>query len=141
MLRGLYLFMVLMLVVHADLCAQEVGNEPCSQRYRVQIDVDKAGISGICILLSDEDEVLGAIVNEFGLSALSFSYDIKRDRVAIIDILPQIDRWYIRRVLRNDLRRIVPQIISSDDVCEYTNERYKLRYWFEPLALHSSNNY
>ena len=110
--------------------------EVASNRYSVQIDLANAGISGVCIVREMQERVVGAIINEFGVSALSFDYDPGRERVKIVDILPQLDKWYIKRVLREDLKRIIPEVakLPSEGRYEYNNKRRNIRYRFVPIT-------
>ena len=44
-------------------------------RYSVQIDFSKAYISGVGIIAYTDNQIAGSVFNEFGVSALSFSYN------------------------------------------------------------------
>ena len=46
-----------------------------SQKYSVSIDMDRAHITGICVLRDKGDEVVGSLINEFGIKAFDFVYD------------------------------------------------------------------
>ena len=43
-----------------------------------------------------------------------------------------LDKWYIRHILRRDLRKIIPQLITRGS-CEYTDLKYGIDYIFKPL--------
>lgn len=132
--------LVILLILSLSICgvakAQGAKAEAASKRYSVQIDMGNAGISGICLMKRDDKgDLLGAIINEFGVAALSFSYDSRRERVEILDIIAQLDKWYIKRVVKADLKSIVPQMMTEreEERYEYYNARYKIRYRFAPL--------
>lgn len=135
MMRILHMVVVVLLATAFDSSAQTVGDIEQSRRYSVQIDFERAGISGVCIMREQEEDVLGAIVNEFGVLALNFSYDSRRGKAKIIDLIPQLNKWYIRQVLRNDLRRMVPALMAqpSTENYEYINQRRKIKYLFTPI--------
>lgn len=135
MMRILHMVVVVLLATAFDSSAQTVGDIEQSRRYSVQIDFERAGISGVCIMREQEEDVLGAIVNEFGVLALNFSYDSRRGKAKIIDLIPQLNKWYIRQVLRNDLRRMVPVLMAqpSTENYEYINQRRKIKYLFTPI--------
>lgn len=135
MMRILHMVVVVLFVATFDASAQTVGDTEQSRRYSVQIDFERAGISGVCILRELRDDVLGAIVNEFGVLALNFSYDTQRGKAKIIDLIPQLNKWYIRQVLRSDLRRMVPALMAlpSTENYEYINQRRKIKYLFTPI--------
>lgn len=137
MMRYCYMVLLLCLSLPFGASAQSVDVAEQSVRYSVQIDIDRAGISGVCILREEGDMVLGAIINEFGVSALTFSYNTRRERAKIVDVIPQLDKWYIKRVLRRDLKTMIPQIAESgvNIPYEYLNVKYKIRYRFTPLSL------
>lgn len=124
MMRVVY---VLVALVCLSLSVKEVSAQELNHRYGVLIELERAAISGVCILGKDA----GAIVNEFGVTALSFSYDERHNRVKIVDIVPQLDRWYIRRVLRRDLQRMIPNLRGQE--YEYRNDRHKISYRFTPI--------
>lgn len=101
--------------------------------YNVQCTFPKAYISGICIINHDDGDLKGAIVNEFGISALSFVYNPRKHKVKIVSSVKQLKRWYIRRVLRHDLREILHMLPTSDGVCTYENHKYQITYIFSPI--------
>lgn len=116
--------------------AQCLGESNRSNRYSVQIDIDRAGISGVYIMQEQNDTVLCAIVNEFGVSALSFTYNPVKGRIKIVGCLPQLNKWYIKRILKRDLKSIIPQLQrwNENDPFEYYNPKFSIRYRFDKLV-------
>lgn len=100
-------------------------------RYSAYIEMPKAYISGVCIMLNDGEEIKGSLFNEFGISSLSFTYSIAKDKVKLHDVIPMMDKWYIRRVLRKDLRQLLHCL--QDGQSSYKNERYQIVYHFTLL--------
>lgn len=99
----------------------------------VQIGMKKAVLSGICIMAIDSNRMIkGAVINEFGVKAFNFIYNERKHKVRLIDIMPILDKWYIRHILRRDLRKIIPQLITRGS-CEYTDLKYGIDYIFKPL--------
>ena len=135
MMRIIHIVVVALLAAVFDASAHTADDIYQSRRYSVNIDFAQAGISGVCIMREQSDDVLGAIVNEFGVLALNFSYDTQRGKVKIIDIIPQLNKWYIRRVLRGDLQRITPALMAqpTTENYEYINQRRKIKYLFTPI--------
>ena len=135
MMRIIHIVVVALLAAVFDASAHTADDIDQSRRYSVNIDFAQAGISGVCIMREQSDDVLGAIVNEFGVLALNFSYDTQRGKVKIIDIIPQLNKWYIRRVLRGDLQRITPALMAqpTTENYEYINQRRKIKYLFTPI--------
>lgn len=100
-------------------------------RYSVQIDVKKAYISGICGMLFDEGKLKASVVNEFGFSAMDFEYDTQKDKVKIINIVKKLDHWYIKRVLKRDLRILIHNLRQG--IYKHENTKYEITYSFQPL--------
>lgn len=111
------------------------------QQYSVLIAARGAELTGVCIVKTDSvGESRGAIVNEFGIHAMDFTLSADRRRVRLLNVMPQMDRWYIRRVVRADLRvlfgatavgdfkgrRTVTR--DADGTLTLTNTRYNLKY-------------
>ena len=100
-------------------------------RYSVQIDVKKAYISGICGMLFEDGKLKASVVNEFGFSAMDFEYDSQKDKVKIINIVKKLDHWYIKRVLKRDLRILIHNLRQG--ICKHENTKYEIIYNFQPL--------
>ena len=110
------------------------------QQFAVNITMRGIQLSGICIVKTDEEGSRGAIVNEFGFHALDFTISADRRKVKLLNVLPQMDRWYVKRVVRGDLKHLFSateagrqkgrRVVSVDDEGTVTlkNERYKLTY-------------
>ena len=107
------------------------SNEGERTRYSVQIDVKKAYISGICGMLFEDGKLKASVVNEFGLSAMDFEYDPQKDKVKIINIIKKLDHWYIKRVLKRDLRILLHNL--EQGIYKHENAKYEITYTFQPL--------
>ena len=116
------------------------------QQYSVLISARGAELTGVCIVKTDSTgESRGAIVNEFGIHAMDFTLSADRRRVRLLNVMPQMDRWYIRRVVRADLRvlfgatacgelkgrRTLTQ--DADGTLILTNARFNLKYCFKKI--------
>lgn len=97
-------------------------------RYNMQIDIKKAYISGICILGKQESCIVSSIVNEFGVSIMDFSYNPLKKKVKIHSITKKLDRWYIKRILKKDLRSMLEVMQTGGN--EYLDSRYNIKYTF-----------
>jgi len=135
MSRVITLIVTLLVALSLDVSAQMSTCVEQSRRYGVLIEVDRAAISGVCIMRERDEQILGAIVNEFGVTAFGFSYKPKTGRVRVVNVIPQLDRWYIRHVLRRNIRAMMPNLMAQqlDKEYEYYNDRYKIRYRFMPM--------
>ena len=107
------------------------SNEGDRARYSVQIDVKKAYISGICGMLFEEGKLKASVVNEFGFSAMDFEYNPQKDKMKIINIIKKLDHWYIKRVLKRDLRILLHNL--EHGIYKHENEKYGITYTFQPL--------
>jgi len=107
------------------------SNEGERARYSVQIDVKKAYISGICGMLFEDGKLKASVVNEFGLSAMDFEYNPQKDKVKIINIIKKLDHWYIKRVLKRDLRILLHNL--EHGIYKHENAKYEITYIFQPL--------
>ena len=82
-----YLLVLLLLSVSSELFSQVPFPHKDGERarYDVKIDIKKAYISGVCMMVMDEGIVKASIVNEFGLSAVDFTYNPTKDKVTYSD--------------------------------------------------------
>ena len=100
-------------------------------RYSVQIDFGKSYLSGIGIMAYVDGEVLGSVFNEFGVSALSFSYNPQKDKVKILSIIGKLNKWYIRGVVKKDMKKVIA--VLKEGGTTYTNQKYHITYTFQQL--------
>lgn len=107
-------------------------------RYQVQIDIREAYIGGICVMRNDGEYVTASIVNEFGVSALTCRYDLRKGKVRILGVAGPLNRPSVKRVLRSDMKVIMAQFCKEDfqidDKYVYENSRYDILYTFKPMS-------
>ena len=101
-------------------------------RYSTYIEMSRGYISGVCILVNVEGIIKGSIFNEFGITALDFSYDHRRQKTHLNSVIAMMDKWYIRRVLKKDLTQLMLRL-QQGEYC-YRNERQNITYQFTPTA-------
>ncbi len=99
-------------------------------RYDIQIDFRKAYVSGLCTMLGDEGAVKASVVNEFGVSAIDFIYRPDRDKVKIVSLLAQLDKWYIRLLLRKNLKALMHQLQQGHTT--YADHKHHVTYTLTP---------
>lgn len=101
-------------------------------RYEFMIDMPKAWVSGILIMArTDSTTVSASLVNEFGFSLMDFSFDEKKEKVKLISVTKKLDKWYIRRALRSDLKHILLAMRQGER--QYINKKRKIKYTFTLL--------
>lgn len=117
-----------------SLKAQSLLPSPSGEaaRYDAYIELPRGYLSGVCIMRCAGDTLRGSIFNEFGVSAMDFVYDRRKDRVRLLSVMKMMDRWYIRRTLRADLRQLFKSMNAGEG--EYRNERRHILYRFTPMV-------
>lgn len=103
-----------------------------SKQYNALIEMPKGSVSGICMLVQEGDTIKGAIVNEFGITAMDFYYLRSTDKVKLEHIIAMLDKWYIKKVLRKDLRELIHALKQGEYV--YVNKRHHITYTLTPIA-------
>lgn len=99
-------------------------------------------VTGICLTRQTEQGLVGSVVNEFGIHF--FDFTCRNNRVKVSNVFPAMNKWYIRRVLRNDLKLLTantPQSIgrrrqltvNQPDSITLINHKRHLTYRFERL--------
>lgn len=107
------------------------GFEGSKVRYTATIEMQKGYLSGICILLNDAGIIKGSLFNEFGISAIDFTYDPNQRKVKLNHVIQMMNKWYIKRVLRKDLAFLMENL--QNGICEYRDEKYKINYQWKVL--------
>lgn len=100
-------------------------------KYTAYIEMPHAYISGVSVLLKEDNLIKGCLFNEFGITALDFTYDTNRKKVKLHSILKMMDKWYIRRVIRKDIAQLMMRL--QNGVTQYQNERHNIQYQFLPI--------
>lgn len=100
-------------------------------RHELVIEMPKAYLSGLMIMHKPaEGHVDASIINEFGISLMDISYDETKDKVRIHSITDKMDKWYIKRTLTGDFKKIFKAMREGSS--EYLNTRRKIKYSFQP---------
>lgn len=100
-------------------------------RYSASIEMPRGYLSGVCILLREDATIKGSLFNEFGISALDFSYSPDKDKVKLHSVMAMLNKWYIKRVLKKDLRALMHSLQAGET--SYTDKKYKIDYRFTLL--------
>lgn len=100
-------------------------------KYDASIEMKKGYVSGICVLLREEEGVRGCLFNEFGISALDFVYYPEKGKVKLESVMKMLDKWYIRKVLKKDLARLMENLQKGTDT--YRDEKFDINYKFSLL--------
>ncbi|HRN16037.1 MAG TPA: hypothetical protein PLF38_03165 [Xylanibacter oryzae] len=73
-------------------------------QYSLLIQYKKAGITGVCMMKKDSSNIVGSIVNEFGVKAFDFRYDTEKDHIKLINVISFLNKWYIKKTIKADWR-------------------------------------
>ena len=104
----------------------------CKTRYATTIELSKGYLSGITIMVREADVYHGVLFNEFGITALEFTYQPQTKKVELIEVIAMLDKWYIRRVLKNDLQHVMENLMKGNPT--YKDEKYHIRYKFSVMS-------
>jgi len=125
--------------------SQEEGTLATTE-YSVVIDARGKQITGICVIsLTESGNIVGTIVNEFGVRAFDFTFDGKKAKLE--NVFPPLDKWYIRRILRRDMTFLLSNLrmknkaekrkrsitIAENGEIVMTSRKYNIVYTFKPL--------
>ena len=104
----------------------------CKTRYATTIELSKGYLSGITIMVREADVYHGVLFNEFGITALEFTYQPQTKKVELIEVIAMLDKWYIRRVLKNDLQHVMENLMKGNPI--YKDEKYHISYKFSVMS-------
>lgn len=112
-----------------SLLPQSVGEKA---RFTAVIEMPKGYMSGICVLLCDGDLIKGSMFNDFGITFMDFTFNQRKDKVKLLSVQKMMDKWYIRKILRRDLRLLFHAMREGKG--EYRDGKYKMLFRFTPLT-------
>lgn len=150
-MRALLLFLSSLAVwtLHAEIptvyTATGEASDSVEQREFV-VDMGKAHLTGIMLTRVTDDEITGSLMNEFGISAVSFIYNRKTDKLKLVEVASFLNKWYIKNVLKNDLKHCIHNLYGidcdkengyilelSENLVKLTNRKRNISYTFTPL--------
>lgn len=128
------------------LAQEELADTTEISQYNLLMQVKGREISGICMMkMISETEVIGSVVNEFGLTAFDFEY--KEGKTHLSNLPPVLDKWYFRLILKKDLSFFFSNLplrqdlkkhgrkitFSPDGEIALVNNRFIIKYTFTPI--------
>ena len=140
--RMLKWMVVILFTFHSSLCTVFAQGLPTTEgeniRYTAYIEMESPStssgtiyVSGICILHREGDVIHGSLFNEFGITALDFTYNMEKKKVKLHTVMKMMNKWYIRKVLKKDLRQLMAGL--QDGQTTWKNERRHIVYQLTPL--------
>ena len=131
--RFLYVSLLVLLFTCPSAIAQTLlPSDGITARYIVSIDMSRGYVSGIGIMKNEGERLVCSVFNEFGVSAIDFSYDLRKHKVKLLSVMDMLDKWYIRRVLRKDLRSLIENLNRGETT--YENVKRHISYRFTPMG-------
>lgn len=115
--------------IDAQVCFPSTQGEKA--KYSAYIDMPQGYVSGVCVLFKEGTVIRGSLFNEFGITALNFSYDIKKEKIKLYSVVKLMDKWYIKRILKKDLKQLMKCLQKGESV--YQDEKYHITYSFSTL--------
>lgn len=128
-----YSSILILLVFSCKLVAQSLLPELSGKKvqYSASIEMPKAYISGICIILNDSSTYKASIFNEFGISCIECSYIPNKQKVKLHNVADVLDRWYIKHILKKDLFHLFQNLEKGES--NYLNKKRNIVYHLSPL--------
>ena len=100
--------------------------------FEVDIDMQKAYISGRCYMLRKENTIVASIINEFGVSIADYTYDTIKCKTKIHSLFSKLDHWYIKKILKKDITSIMKLLDKGE--CKHINSKRNMIYTFTPIT-------
>ena len=89
-------------------------------------------------MVREADVYHGVLFNEFGITALEFTYQPQTKKVELIEVIAMLDKWYIRRVLKIDLQHVMENLLKGNPT--YKDEKYHISYKFSLMSNEENSN-
>ena len=106
------------------------------RNYSVGISYKGMGVQGIMVVKRYETGYRCSLINEFGIKAFDFEYDAAKGRAKVSNTIQFLDKWYIRRVIKRDLKRIfknADSIKMQDSVMDLSHLKLTIDYKIKTL--------
>lgn len=128
-------------------CLMPCQAQDATKEYNLLMQIRGQEMTSICIMdLSDEQDIVGTVMNEFGVKAFDFTFNGKKAKIC--NVVGPLDKWYIRKVLKADFTFLLSNIRQGIDVTKkkrkltflphgeirFTNDKYNIHYVFTPLT-------
>lgn len=134
-----------------DISRETMNFDP--HRCAFVLETSNACLTGILITKESEETIDGSMINEFGVSAIDFTYNRTSDKLKLVNVIGFLNKWYIKRVLKNDIKLCLHSLYNIPDtktdgyIIERTdssisviNGKRKLKYSFSTLSPDSPSD-
>ena len=121
-------------------------SQEASREYNLLMQMKGQEMTSICVMeLSDGQDIVGTVMNEFGVKAFDFTFD--GNKAKICNVVGPLNKWYIKRVLKTYFSLLLSNIrqgthvtkkkrqltFSPDGEIHLVNDRYNIHYTFTPM--------
>lgn len=138
------------MVCKAD-CLTEALSCDSVRPVSVCLDTDRGGFCGLCMMERQDNVIKGSIFNEFGITAFNFDYDTNNNKVKLYDVIPFLNRWYIKMIIKGDLSCLFSNVLlgrksglkgrkldMSDDSVILSNLKHHIVYTFSNIGTNET---
>ncbi len=104
--------------------------------YSITVKYKAMELQGILVVKQVEQSLRCTLVNQFGIKAFDFEYNIDKKRGKVSNAISFLDKWYIRRTIKRDLKKIFKNMDSlpvRDSAVDLSNLRLTIDYTIKPL--------
>jgi len=106
--------------------------------FRSVIQFGNNAVTGLMIIKKRaDDSVCGSFTNEFGVKGFDFIYS--DNKVDLVYVMPMLDRYLIKRTLKEDIRLLVRYGFSeiNDSVMNYSQKSSRVVYLLAKKSMNS----
>ena len=106
------------------------------RQYDLLLEVGPQQLSGIFMVqMKSPTEIIGTVINEFGLTAFDFVYNGKKTKLSNLPVLQADMSFFFSHLLdHKNATKISRQItFSPDGEISLINFRFKIHYTFTPI--------
>lgn len=119
-------------------------SDSCATKYSVCISFRGTPITGLCIVRGNGDEVLGSVINEFGIKAFDFVFSKDKGKTRLQNVIKMMNKWYVKKVVSADLSTLLRSensekqmkrrtILKDNRQLTLNNNKYNITYKFIPI--------
>lgn len=140
-----YLMSISLFVLSLSGMAQALDvSDSCTTKYSVCISFRNVPITGLCVVRGNGDEVIGSVINEFGIKAFDFVFNKEKGKTKLQNVIKMMNKWYIKKVISADLSTLLRSknsdknmkrrtIINENGMLLLNNTKYNINYKFIPI--------
>lgn len=119
-------------------------SDSCANKYTVSISFRGVLLTGLCIVRANSNEVVGSVINEFGIKAFDFIFSKDNGKTRLQNVIKMMNKWYVKKVISADLSTILRSnnsdkqmkrrtIIKDNGILTLNNNKYDISYKFQPI--------